>query len=191
MNVPRTCLTTVDDDTLSCFETPRHHFATHNCVVSRCGLSGGGRPGNRPRRAGLPHFTHSSTANIPTSLPDRVWTLSRSPNRLSPLLLGLLVLLQPGQTKHRLDAYTPNENHLPLPACFYLVMFSVTGNRCKHVGYDDFDPPSWNSECAPTTDAWVDTGMSICGVGQSYPEEFWGCSDIAITSGEKYVDRAE
>ncbi len=68
-------------------------------------------------------------------------------------------------------------------------MHPVTGNRCKHIGYNDFDPPSWNSECAPDTEKWIDTDMSICGEGQSYPEEFWGCSDIAITSGETIEPR--
>lgn len=49
--------------------------------------------------------------------------------------------------------------------------FAVTGNRCKHVGYDEFDPPSWNSDCAPTKDDWVDPERpGICGEALSYPE---------------------
>lgn len=59
-----------------------------------------------------------------------------------------------------------------------------TGNSCKHPGYDEFDPPSWGSECAPTTADWINVGVSMCGDGDAYPEEFWNCADIEITSGE-------
>ncbi|CAM9875438.1 unnamed protein product, partial [Ectocarpus sp. 13 AM-2016] len=73
--------------------------------------------------------------------------------------------------------------NLPDIECEHCVlqMRYLTGNRCKHIGYDEFDPPSWNSECAPTTADWIDTDMGICGVAKSYPEEFWQCSDIALT----------
>ena len=46
----------------------------------------------------------------------------------------------------------------------------MTGHRCKHIGYDEFDPPSWNSECAPSTADWIHTDdVSLCGTG-GYPE---------------------
>ncbi|CAN0166527.1 unnamed protein product, partial [Hapterophycus canaliculatus] len=64
-----------------------------------------------------------------------------------------------------------------------LQMFYLTGNRCKHIGYDTFDPPSWNSTCANSTEDWIDTAPGLCGVADGYSEyteEFWGCSDIAI-----------
>ena len=70
---------------------------------------------------------------------------------------------------------------------------SVTAHRCPHIGYDDFNPPSWPSDCAPDKDAWVTYGYrepeAICGTMTSYhsinyPEEFWNCSDIKIEAGE-------
>lgn len=73
----------------------------------------------------------------------------------------------------------------------------VTGNRCKHKGYDEFaeqlkemednGQSTWNSECAPDTDKWIDLDMGICGEANSYPEEFWACSDISLTSGETQI----
>ena len=66
----------------------------------------------------------------------------------------------------------------PSPVCL------VTGNRCKHIGYDEFNPDSWNSECAPDTEDWISPDTrGLCGVAKSYPEEFWACSDITISSG--------
>ncbi|CAM9871033.1 unnamed protein product [Scytosiphon promiscuus] len=64
-----------------------------------------------------------------------------------------------------------------------LQMHYMSGDRCRHIGVDEFNPDSWNSACAPNKEDWIDldTG-SICGQGSSYPEEFWACSDFAITS---------
>lgn len=60
-----------------------------------------------------------------------------------------------------------------------------TGNACKHVGYEEFNPPSWPSACAPEKKDWIYLGLGTCGEeGVSYPEEFWNCADIAITAGE-------
>eukprot|EP00903_Cladosiphon_okamuranus_P006095 g6005.t1 len=72
---------------------------------------------------------------------------------------------------------------LPDIECTHCVlqMHYLTGNRCKHIGYDEFDPPSWNSECAPTTDKWIYKDNGICGEANAYPEEFWQCSDIALS----------
>ena len=81
--------------------------------------------------------------------------------------------------------------HLPSP--------SVTGHRCAHIGYADFDPSSWPSDCAPDTDDWMlYPGMqepeSICGTlttyhSINYAEEFWNCSDITIESGTCIFER--
>eukprot|EP00752_Nemacystus_decipiens_P006569 g5915.t1 len=58
----------------------------------------------------------------------------------------------------------------------------VSGSRCRHVGYDEFDPPSWPSECAPNKEDWIDMSRpSICGERSVYPEEFWNCADISIS----------
>ncbi|CAN0511065.1 unnamed protein product, partial [Laminaria digitata] len=57
-----------------------------------------------------------------------------------------------------------------------------TGNSCRHPGYDEFNPSSWDSECAPNTADWINTGVGMCGDGDAYPEEFWNCADIEITS---------
>ena len=45
-----------------------------------------------------------------------------------------------------------------------------TGNSCMHVGYDEFNPDSWPSECAPTKQDWIVTGLGLCGDGNNYPE---------------------
>lgn len=66
-----------------------------------------------------------------------------------------------------------------------------TGNACKHPGYDEFEPASWPSKCAPQKEDWIVLNRYICGEDGSYPEEFWACSDIAITSGEGSVQKAQ
>ncbi|CAM9321699.1 unnamed protein product [Pylaiella littoralis] len=57
-------------------------------------------------------------------------------------------------------------------------MIYYTGNSCKHPGYDDFNPPSWPSTCAPEKSDWVQTSVGMCGEETRYPEEFWNCADI-------------
>lgn len=66
-------------------------------------------------------------------------------------------------------------------------MILDTGNGCKHVGYDEFNPTSWPSKCAPKKEDWIELGRKVCGEGGSYPEEFWNCADIAITTGENVL----
>ncbi|CAN0121343.1 unnamed protein product [Scytosiphon promiscuus] len=61
-----------------------------------------------------------------------------------------------------------------------LQMVHYTGNHCKHDGYDDFKP-DWPSTCAPDNESWINTDLPTCGDSGSYPEEFWGCSDISIS----------
>eukprot|EP00752_Nemacystus_decipiens_P011645 g10338.t1 len=61
-------------------------------------------------------------------------------------------------------------------------MVYYTGNSCKHPGYDDFDPPSWPGSCAPESKDWIQTSLNTCGENGHYPEEFWNCADIEITS---------
>ncbi|CAM9160118.1 unnamed protein product [Hapterophycus canaliculatus] len=77
---------------------------------------------------------------------------------------------------------------LPDITCDHCVlqMHYMSGDRCRHVGVDEFNPPSWNSACAPKKEDWIvlDTG-SICGQGGGYPEEFWACSDFAIVSSKQ------
>ncbi|CAN0216028.1 unnamed protein product, partial [Ascophyllum nodosum] len=73
---------------------------------------------------------------------------------------------------------------LPDIECAHCVMQMVyyTGNSCKHVGYDEFEPESWPSDCAPNKSDWIELDRKICGEDQdTYPEEFWGCADISIT----------
>ncbi|CAM9846398.1 unnamed protein product, partial [Laminaria digitata] len=65
--------------------------------------------------------------------------------------------------------------------CIYLS--TDTGNSCKHQGYEEFNPPSWPSKCAPTKADWINEVVGQCGDGDAYPEEFWNCADIEITSG--------
>ena len=47
---------------------------------------------------------------------------------------------------------------------------TVTAHRCKHIGYDEFDPPSWNSECAPDKADWIPDDDRLCGLDWDYPE---------------------
>ncbi|CAM9506959.1 unnamed protein product [Ectocarpus fasciculatus] len=68
---------------------------------------------------------------------------------------------------------------LPDIECSHCVLRSYyfTGHRCKHIGYDEFNPPSWPSTCAPEKDDWVLTDIGMCGSTAAwYPEEFWNCA---------------
>ena len=42
-----------------------------------------------------------------------------------------------------------------------------------HPGYDEFNPDSWPSECAPSKGDWIKTGPGMCGDGDNYPEGIW------------------
>lgn len=62
-------------------------------------------------------------------------------------------------------------------------MIYYTGNSCMHPGYDEFNPSSFStSSCAPLKDNWIKLNLGMCGVDGNYPEEFWNCADISITS---------
>ena len=60
-----------------------------------------------------------------------------------------------------------------------------TGNSCKHIGYDDFNPPagSWPGASSAQRADWILRDLEQCGESTNYPEEFWGCSDIALSPG--------
>lgn len=62
-----------------------------------------------------------------------------------------------------------------------LMICQDTGNSCKHVGYEEFEPDSWPSACAPDKHDWIELDRYLCGENGSYPEEFWACADFAIT----------
>ncbi|CAM9926342.1 unnamed protein product [Ectocarpus fasciculatus] len=62
-----------------------------------------------------------------------------------------------------------------------LQMVYYTGNACKHVGYEEFEPASWPSACAPAKEDWIELNRYVCGENGAYPEEFWACADFAIT----------
>eukprot|EP00904_Undaria_pinnatifida_P004815 jgi/Undpi1/1463/HiC_scaffold_11.g04854.m2 len=77
---------------------------------------------------------------------------------------------------------------LPDIECEHCVLQMVyyTGNSCKHIGYDEFNPESWPSKCAPNKSDWIELDRGICGTenypwGDVYPEQFWACSDISIS----------
>eukprot|EP00903_Cladosiphon_okamuranus_P006012 g5932.t1 len=76
---------------------------------------------------------------------------------------------------------------LPDIECSHCVLQKVwhTGQNCYHIGYLEFNPPSWNSECAPNKEDWVNLSedhlrRGPCGVSNAYPQEFWSCADIAL-----------
>lgn len=61
-----------------------------------------------------------------------------------------------------------------------------SGAGCKSPGYDEFNPPSWPSECAPDKEDWIATGSHNCNQpGRTWGNLFWNCADIAIKSCEK------
>jgi len=62
-----------------------------------------------------------------------------------------------------------------------LQMIYYTGNACHHPGYEEFSHSSWPG-CAPNKEDWITLDPPLCGDGDHYPEEFWNCADIAITS---------
>eukprot|EP00903_Cladosiphon_okamuranus_P005577 g5551.t1 len=66
-------------------------------------------------------------------------------------------------------------------------MVYYTGNSCKHQGYAEFNPDSWGSSCAPNKSDWINEDVGFCGEGDNYPEEFWNCADISISSGGEAV----
>ena len=70
----------------------------------------------------------------------------------------------------------------PAPSSFH--NSADTGNSCQHQGYAEFNPPSWPSSCAPSKEDWINEAVGFCGDGDAYPEEFWNCADVEITSGE-------
>ncbi|CAN0012502.1 unnamed protein product, partial [Hapterophycus canaliculatus] len=62
-----------------------------------------------------------------------------------------------------------------------LQMWYFTGHKCYHPGYEEFNPSSWGSECAPNKSDWIDLSIDYCGDNEwNLAEEFWQCSDIAI-----------
>ncbi|CAM9420102.1 unnamed protein product [Ectocarpus sp. 6 AP-2014] len=64
-----------------------------------------------------------------------------------------------------------------------LQMWYYTGHKCYHPGYEEFNPASWGSECAPNKSDWIDLSIDYCGDNEwNLAEEFWACSDIAITA---------
>lgn len=65
-----------------------------------------------------------------------------------------------------------------LPLCMYVVKPTNraffrridTGSTCKHIGYDEFEPSSWPSSCAPNKEDWIDVDRWMCGMDGAYPE---------------------
>lgn len=67
---------------------------------------------------------------------------------------------------------------------------TVTGHKCYHPGYEEFNPPSWPSQCAPNKDDWIDLSIPYCGDKSWHlAEEFWQCSDISIKAGRCREER--
>lgn len=61
-----------------------------------------------------------------------------------------------------------------------------SGAGCRSPGYDEFDPPSWPSECAPNKEDWIAVNSHYCNSpGREWGNLFWNCADIAIKSCEK------
>ena len=82
---------------------------------------------------------------------------------------------------------TPSLARPLLSSLFSLLDTADTGNSCQHQGYAEFNPASWPSSCAPNKEDWINEAVGFCGDGDAYPEEFWNCADISITSGEQIL----
>eukprot|EP00172_Hildenbrandia_rubra_P002419 Plantae.Rhodophyta-Hildenbrandia_rubra.ctg3259.p1 GENE.Plantae.Rhodophyta-Hildenbrandia_rubra.ctg3259~~Plantae.Rhodophyta-Hildenbrandia_rubra.ctg3259.p1 ORF type:complete len:490 (-),score=65.65 Plantae.Rhodophyta-Hildenbrandia_rubra.ctg3259:1546-2952(-) len=76
-----------------------------------------------------------------------------------------------------------------------LQWYWATGNSCNPRGMEPYftgeDKPNWGS-CSGDGGSigGVSLGLGECGGGSS-PEEFWGCSDISITSTSEQVVKSE
>ncbi|CAM9862130.1 unnamed protein product [Ectocarpus fasciculatus] len=81
---------------------------------------------------------------------------------------------------------------LPDIECSHCILRSYyfTGHRCYHIGYEEFNPSSWPSQCAPDKSDWVliapewQPNMNQCGIDGGYAEEFWNCA--GASSGLDY-----
>lgn len=95
---------------------------------------------------------------------------------------GTTAVLPPKHLPRARDVHTIDASSFN--ATFFISPLLIdTGNTCKHVGYDEFDPPSWPSECAPDKEDWIELDRYVCGTHSKYPEEFWACSDIRLSRG--------
>ena len=63
------------------------------------------------------------------------------------------------------------------PALFY----PDSGKGCRYPGYDEFNPTSWGSECAPDKLDWIAISSGECRRPGKYGNVFWNCSDIELT----------
>ena len=59
-----------------------------------------------------------------------------------------------------------------------------SGRGCKSPGYDEFNPTSWGSECAPNKEDWIAVNGGECRKPGKYGNVFWQCSDITLTGPE-------
>ena len=73
-----------------------------------------------------------------------------------------LIACYPSPTFYRTSRH---HSFLPAPTPF---LSPAAGVNCRHTGYDEFDPPSWNSDCAPTTDDWIYPAYGVCGPSNAY-----------------------
>ncbi|CAM9378424.1 unnamed protein product, partial [Ectocarpus sp. 8 AP-2014] len=89
------------------------------------------------------------------------------------------------QSSNSIEGYNIKMRYvLPDIECEHCILQMVyyTGNTCKHIGYEEFNPPSWPSSCAPNKWDWIELDRYVCGTRGRYPEEFWACSDFSMTS---------
>lgn len=56
-----------------------------------------------------------------------------------------------------------------------------SGKGCKYPGYDEFNPTSWGSQCAPTKEDWIAVSSGVCSKPGKYGNVFWNCADIELT----------
>ncbi|CAM9974029.1 unnamed protein product, partial [Pylaiella littoralis] len=67
-----------------------------------------------------------------------------------------------------------------------LMMRYHSGKGCRSPGYEEFNPSSWPSECAPDKEDWIAVTSHPCNsVDREWGNIFWNCADITLTSGEK------
>ncbi|CAM9090943.1 unnamed protein product, partial [Laminaria digitata] len=102
------------------------------------------------------------------------------------------------QTRPKLEGVL-NDGHvthmrykLPDISCDHAVLQMAyhSGKGCKSPGYDEFNPKSWPSKCAPNKEDWIETSSAECRKpGAKYGNVFWQCSDIALRKFDDTLPR--
>lgn len=63
-------------------------------------------------------------------------------------------------------------------------LWEDSGKGCKSRGYDEFEPDSWPSVCAPNKEDWIAVDSHECQQpDRTWGNLFWACTDITLVAG--------